>query len=797
MKRLLLLPLFLFLIASTSSAQDSVQSSLNTGSIRGKIIDRDTKQPVIGASVVVVDRKSGARTNSEGVFTIKNLPEDIYKLRISSLGYLTFLKTDVRVIRHKTTQIEDVLLVETMIQGDSILVTTGLEVDDPVRPVSNYQYSAGEIRRSPGAAGDIFRAIETLPGVSGSGGEFSAFSVRGGSPRENIILVDNIPVDKTSHMEGGNEAQDAQGGRFSIFTTGLIEEANFQGGGFGARYGGKNASVIELKIKEGNQENFTADGKYDILGWEANYNGPTYLPNTGVMFSARHNDFKQILKIIDQEDQGHPWFTDVILKTTTELDKSNKVSLLGIYADEFYERTMEHVLLSKGFAGSDLYGVDRTQAIGGINWESLLGERAFGRFTGYYRYSSWEAASGLAFIDQRQMDAIKADPSKISTRDTIYRWDDIERETGFKADLSFDLADAILLNTGAHVSNLGLEIIREQRGTDTSYVFESSDPRPAGQQFIIRPLQYGNAAFSDNVMNTAVYAELALDASEAFTITPGARWDYSDFNKKHYVSPRLSMNYKFTPETSISFGSGIYYQLPELRTMISSWANRSVENERAIHGILSFKTLVADGLRLTVEPYYKLHDKLVVRKDNVSRDYVNAGEGYSAGIDFGLIKRLDDQWYGQLNYSYSISKRRDSKEGEYYDSDFNQPHIVNVLVGYELDRDWQFSAKWKFATGRPTDSYVIHENVLGDNGPLRYSQEITKNNGERLADFHSLNVRVDRRIQLGSLALVAFLDVLNVYGRLNVNEARFLEVNGTIEDRGFKMIPTFGLKLEI
>lgn len=792
--KLLSFLLLALLISTQVYAQDSTQ---NLGSIRGKIIDRDTKQPVIGASVVIVDSKTGARTNNEGSFVIKNLPENVYKLRISSLGYLTFLKTDVRVIRNKTTQTEDILLVETAIEGDSVVVTSALEVDDPIRPVSNYQYSAGEIRRSPGAAGDIFRAIEILPGVSGSGGEFSAFSVRGGSPRENIILVDNIPVDKTSHMEGGNEAQDAQGGRFSIFTTGLIEEANFQGGGFGARYGGRNASVIELKIKEGNQDNITADGKYDILGWEVNYNGPTYLPATSVMFSARHNDFKNILKMIDQEDQGHPWFTDVIFKTTTEIDSRNKVSLLGIYADEMYERSMEHVLLSKDYAGTDLYGVDRTQTIGGVNWDALLGDAAFGRFTAYYRQSDWGARSGLAFVDLRRIDEIRANPSSIPTRDTIYVWDDQERELGFKADLSFDLSKNALLNAGVHANTIDLDIFRAQHGFDTSYVFDTNDPRPAGQQFIIRDPRYGNSAFSDNVMNTAAYAELAIDPSETFTITPGTRWDYSDFNKQHYVSPRLSMNYKFNSETSLSFGSGIYYQLPELRSLISSWENRSVENERAIHGILSFKTLLADGLRLTVEPYYKLHDQLIVRRDNVSREYVNTGDGYSAGIDFGLIKRLDDQWYGQVNYSYAISKRRDTIGADYYDSDFNQPHVVNILVGYELDKDWQFSAKWKYATGRPTDSYIIHGNVLGDAGPLRYSQEITKNNGERLADFHSLNIRADRRIQLGSLALVAFLDILNVYGRLNVNEARFLEVNGTIDNRGFTIIPTFGLKLEI
>ncbi len=794
MKKLLFFPLFLVLFCTNTQAQDAPE----LGTIRGKIVDKDTRQPVIGASVVVVENtKLGARTNSEGVFTIKNVPEDLYKLRISSMGYLTFLKTDVRVIRNKMTQVEDLSLTGTKIQGDTAIVTTSLEVDDPIRPVSNYQYSAAEIRRSPGAAGDIFRAIETLPGVSGSGGEYSSFSVRGGSPRENIILVDNIPVDKTSHMEGGNDAQDAQGGRFSIFSPVLIDQADFQGGGFGARYGGKNASVIELKIKEGNQDDITADARYDILGWEVNYNGPSYLPKTSTMVSLRHNDFKNVLKMIDQEEQGHPWFTDVIIKTTTEINASNKVSLLGIYADEWYKRGIEHVLLSKNYSGTDLYGVDRTQTIGGLNWRTLIGDASFGNVTAYYRQSDWGAAAGKAFFDQRTMSGRELNAGDFATRDSIYIWDDVEKELGLKTDFTFELGSSALLNTGAHIANIDLDVYRGQRGTDTLYTYGAMDQRPQGQNFIIRDERYGNSAFSDQVINTASYAELALEATDAFTVTPGARWDYSDFNKKHYVSPRLSMNYKFDQETSLSFGSGIYYQLPELKAMISSWNNSTVANEQAIHAILSFKTIVTEGLRLTIEPYYKKYNDLIARKDRISWDYANTGDGYATGIDFGLLKRLDDQWYGQLNYSYAISKRRDRAGEEFYDSDFNQPHVINLLVGFEYDKNWAFSAKWKYATGRPTDSFIIHDNVHGAQGPLRYSQEITSENGERLDDFHTLNVRVDRRIQLGSFALVAFLDVLNAYGRLNVNEARFLETDGTIDKRGFKIIPTFGLKLEI
>ncbi|MCH7680868.1 hypothetical protein IID10_16135 [candidate division KSB1 bacterium] len=175
---------------------------------------------------------------------------------------------------------------------------------------------------------------------------------------------------------------------------------------------------------------------------------------------------------------------------------------------------------------------------------------------------------------------------------------------------------------------------------------------------------------------------------------------------------------------------------------------------------------------------------------------IRATDGWAAGIDLSLIKRFVNKFYGQINYSYAQSKRDDHNgEGE-YNSDFNQPHIFPILGGYEFNKEWSISAKWRFATGRPKDSFIVHENIFNDPNFVRYSKEITRNNGERLSDFHTFNVRVDYRKQLGRIALVSFLDVVNLYSHLNVNEDRFLEITGGEDRRGFNILPTGGLKIE-
>lgn len=181
MKKNLFLAIFFLQILLITIQQLSFSAESNKGTITGKILDKTTKQPLPGANITVVDTSIGTTTNANGVFTIKNIDENLYKLRIAFLGYNAHIETDVRVIRNKITYLKDIELTESSITSDSVTVIAGYFRNEEVAPVSSYSYSREEIRRNPGASGDIFRAIETLPGVTSSGGgEFSAFSVPGG-----------------------------------------------------------------------------------------------------------------------------------------------------------------------------------------------------------------------------------------------------------------------------------------------------------------------------------------------------------------------------------------------------------------------------------------------------------------------------------------------------------------------------------------------------------------------------------------------------------------------------------------
>ncbi|MCK5076627.1 MAG: TonB-dependent receptor [Calditrichia bacterium] len=770
----------------------------NNGRIKGILVEYTTKQPLVGANVIISGTIYGDVTDNNGKYFIKDVPEDIYKLEIQYIGYASHFETDVRVIRNKTTYVKEIALVPSMIKGEVIEVIAEAFEENDQAPVSNFSYSREEIKRSPGAAGDIFRAIETLPGVSSSGGEFSAFSVRGGSPTENIVLVDNIPFSKVSHFVGGSQDEEIQGGRFSIFTPGLIEEADFQAGGFPARFGGKNASIINLKIKEGNKEDYTFDSRYDFLGWEVNYNGPTYiLDNTSLVVSARGQDFKTIFEMTDNEDGGHPRFADYIVKSTSNINAKHKVSVLGIYSTENMDRNIDHVFLGSSFDDDHLIDQEEQKYLLGTNWRYLTGKKSYLQTSIYYEKTHTNAKIGRAYPDY--VNGIAPSEKNCRVRENIYDIDFIREQLGLKSDFTYQFSKNMMSTSGIEINRYTDELDYLQNGIDTVYIFDQNDYRPNPEQkYLISNPDYYTRYLNESKILYSAFSEFSITLDDRFIITPGLRYEFDDYNEEHYIAPRFSARYVINPKTSLNFATGIYYQRPDFRIIGGDDRNHNLSNEKAIHYILGLSRNLSNTLKITLETYYKTFDDLIVKPDRTSNYALNTGDGWASGIDISLIRRFVDKFYGQINYSYAVSKRNDNNRLSEYNSDFNQPHIFNILAGYQLNKEWSFSAKWKYATGRPTDSYIVYGNIFNDPDFIRYSQEITGKNNRRFEDFHTMNIRVDYRKQLKSrIALVAYLDILNAYGHENFNSERFLERTGEVKFEGFTMMPSFGVKLEL
>lgn len=144
-----------------------------------------------------------------------------------------------------------------------------------------------------------------------------------------------------------------------------------------------------------------------------------------------------------------------------------------------------------------------------------------------------------------------------------------------------------------------------------------------------------------------------------------------------------------------------------------------------------------------------------------------------------------------------MNSKRDDHDGlREYNYVFNLPHVISVLASYKPNEQWIVSGKFRYASGRPTDKYIVHADVFGNPGYLRYAQEITGKNAERLAGFISLDLRADYKFQLKKMGCTAFFDVVNVLNRFNESSALFQPLTGKTYFLGLAVFPTFGMRID-
>lgn len=789
--KLIITTLSLFYFSAFAQAQETP-----TGTIKGKVIDKATKQTVPFATVLIKGTPNGATTDTAGVFTLAKINEGVYQLAASFIGYQEETINDIRVVRNKTNYIE-IEIEASAIPLNEVQVKVFTSENSPRTPISTYGFSREEISRNPGAQGDIFRAIGMLPGVSSSGGQYSAIAVRGQGVRDNIYMVDDIPVTQLGHLEGNGAFNDPNGGRFSIFAPRVIDNAQFQGGGIAAQYGGRSASYLGLGIKEGKKEDFTIDGQVDLLGFTINYDGPSYIhKNTSIFASARYQDFRQLLKLINEKGVGSPKYADFIFKSTTQLGTKNKLSVIAIVSPDDYLKNIDNMIEQTELSDASLIHASTTKTILGLNLRTLSSKNSYWKNVLYYTKTKSDISLGVSYpqIDAR---------GSISNKENIPIENDVrilnysETKIGYRSIYTINFHNRSKLVAGIDFDKTKLSNHRVLSRPDTSYIFGENDFRPNPTQYytIVDPI-YFNANFKDAAYNASGYIDYSFLLFKKLTINAGGRYDYTGFTDQKTFSPRLSGSLQLNETNSINFATGVYYQDPVYSEIADQPKNKKLREEQVINFIVGYKKQFSPGLKFIIEGWYKSFDKMIVRPVSGYSKQTNAGTGWASGIDMNITKRLTKKTHGQIGYSYMQSKRNDHDGLGEYNFAFSQPHQVNFLISYKANKHWILSSKFRYATGKPTDKLIIHSDVFNDPNYFRYSEETVGKNTERLIDFISLDVRADYRFQIKRMGLTFFVDIVNIMNRPNQNDRYINTFNGKTIYDGLAIFPTFGMKFE-
>ncbi|HYM19737.1 MAG TPA: carboxypeptidase-like regulatory domain-containing protein [Candidatus Kapabacteria bacterium] len=786
----LIFSVFFLVNAATTMAQD-------LGMIKGTVISKSTKEPIAGVSVSIPELKKITQSDTAGVFMFKNIPIGSHNIVTHFVGYAEKRTNDVFVLANKTTDVK-IEIEESGVDDRQIVVSSERYEDAPLTPVSSYSFSREEIARNPGAQGDIFRALSMLPGISASGGEYSAIAARGQGTRDNVYTVDDIPVTQVSHLEGnGGSFNDPNGGRFSIFAPRVISDAEFQGGGFAAQYGRRSASHLGLTVKEGNREDYTVDGQLDLLGATINYDGPSYiLDNTSLFISARYQNFGPLTRVVNRRDAGLPQYGDFIFKSSTKIGSASTLSALIIAAPEQYLRDVSNVRADTALNNLFLVDASNDKDLAGLTLTTLTGANSYWKNIAYFTTTHMVANFGTSF-PKADSNGKLIDPDNIPADNNYERLNYRETEAGYRSIFYVNFKDHSSLTSGIDLGYVRLNNFRQLDRFDTLYMFGQNDSRlsPTTYYALVDP-KYFNASFTGDAFNASAYSDYSLLIASTFRINAGLRYDYTGFTAQSTVSPRLSGSYQFDAATSLNFATGLYYQDPIYSEIADQPADQKLKEERVAEYILGLKTYLSDDWKVTVEGYYKKLDHLVVRPVKDESVQNNNGDGWAAGADVSITKRLADGLHGTLTYSYMQSKRNDHDGLGEYDFAFSQPHQLGALIGYKPNEHWVLSGKFKYSTGKPTDSYIIHSNIFNDPNYIRYSEETIGRNIDRLSDFISLDVRADYIFQFGNTSLTAFIDIVNVLNRQNEYQQYLNIITGKIFYDGLAIFPTFGLKFQ-
>jgi len=761
-------------------------------------LDEASGRALAGVRVEITSREgrsASATTDAAGAARFERLEEGFYRVEASARGRAVIREPVVRVLGRRASELE-LRLPELELPApvlEEVVVVARARQADVLNGVSGSFRNRDELRNAVGAGADVMRALDGLPGLA-SDGAFAGFTVRGRGPRSNLIFVDDFPLDKVVHFDQtiGEDDDITGGGRFSIFAPNSVAGAEFSPGGWGAAYGGRAASLLRLELAEGGLTPVTSL-RLDVAGAEFTYDGPLGLAkDTSVFFTARRFDFGRVFELIGQEDIGTPKVTDVILKTTTQLTARDELQFLLIHAPEDYRRDLANVAEDDDFDDTSLIRAEQDLSLFGLTWRRLVGSE--GEWTNrlYLRSSDKDSTQGEAFPD---LVPPGADPSTIPARRDIFTILEDEQEFGWRSDFTTYNRFGEF-SAGLRVVNTEADFETQLDGPWIRYVYESDDPRPPGQQYIVWLPEVIESRLSERGTNVSAYLEQVVEAGR-FELRPGLRVDHDAFSDDSYVAPRLSVSYAATPDLRFSLTSGLYHESPRFLVRAANPDNFDLANEEIVHVGLGLTYDVGKHWNVMVEGYYQQLDDLVVDQSRASGRALNAGEGSSHGIDLVLQRAFSKGWSADFTYSWNDSRQDDNDGRGSYVPDYAREHFASVGARWEVSDRLQIAGRWKWGSGRPGDRFIIHKDVLPPAlGLTRAAQEITALNATRLGDYQSLNVRVDYRRRVFGTDLVLFLDVINVYGADRGSPEAFNPISGELIDEDASPFPQFGLILE-
>jgi len=672
MKRFLIIPMILLVTFGVCAQQ--VQT------IRGHVTDKDSKTPLPGANVVLVDSKPllGTITDAEGNFRLEKVPVGRRSLNVSFSGYKPAFFQSL-IINSSKEVILEVELEENVIAGSEVVVRGSARKDETrnqMAMVSARSFTVEETEKYAGSRGDVARMAMNYAGVSSANDQRNDIIIRGNSPSGLLWRLEDIEISNPNHFaESGTT-----GGPVGMLNNNLLRNSDFFTGAFPAEYGNALSGVFDLSLRNGNNQKHEQLFQVGFNGFEAGAEGPFNKKHqSSYLANFRYSTLELMDGLINLGTSGIPKYKDLSFKLSFPLRKG-RISVFGLGGNS--EIAM---LDSKNGNQQDMYsdeGQDLINRSGmgatGLSFTRFINDRTWYKLT----------LSGIYQNGGTTIDTLDVNNNTHPSIDHHYT----EFRTSLTGYLQKKYNSRLSSRVGFIVDRMGFDLLTKT--FDNEYK-------------TLRPVIDYRRGLGDGVTMLQTYAQATFRFNEQISLVPGVHFSYFDLNNAASLEPRLGLSWQVGASQKLSFGYGLTSRIQTLSTYFLGTKRSDgslIENNKNLvftkshQFVLGYGNSFGENSRFKAEAYYQgLFDVPVeTSKSSFSMlntgatwgvsaedSLVNKGTGSNYGLEFTMERFFSKNYYYLATLSLFQSRYKGS-DGIDRNTAFNGNYVANVLFGKEF-----------------------------------------------------------------------------------------------------------------
>lgn len=742
---------FLKITAATAAlCFSTLAMAQQTYSVSGTVKDKKNGELLIGVSVKVSEDPSINVVANEYGFYSLSLPEGNYTLVISYPGYQDFeqkinvdqnIKLDLPLLPSESVEktIDEVVI--TGIKKDKNLTSAQMGAET---------LSIKNIEKLPVLFGekDVMKTIQLLPGIKSNGEGSSGFSVRGGATDQNLILLDEAPVYNASHLLGF----------FSTFNSDALKDASIIKGNSPAQYGGRLSSVLDVKMKDGNNKDYNINGGIGLISSRLSVEGPIQKEKSSFIVSGRRTYADLFLKANKDYKDNKLYFYDLNLKANYQINENNRIYLSGYFGRD---------VLGLG----DTFNTDWGNTTATLRWNSIISSKLFSNTS--FIYSNYDYKISL-----------KNDDTVFDLNSKIRDWNlkqDFTWFAGNKHSVRFGLQSIYHTLTPSSASGTTVSsFARNPRYSWENAVYINDDYKATEKLTI----NYGARLSMFSVLGGDTF-----NTYENGVLTDSKFLEKGKFGKTYVnIEPRISANYRINEVSSVKGG----YSRNTQNLHLLSNSNSGNPTDQWIGSSYTVKPEIADQISLGYSRNfnnnnYELNAEVYYKDMKNQIDFKNGAQiGFDTGADvesellFGkgrayglelIAKKKSGKLTGWISYTLSKTERKINgiNNSEWYNARMDKTHDLSVVATYQLNPKWSFSGLFVYSTGNavtfPTGKYELNGQTV-----FQYSNR----NADRMPAYHRMDLSAtyepssNKRFR-GSWTF----GIYNLYGRENAYTINF------------------------